>query len=326
MKKIFTLSFAITIMVLVIAGCQNGESVRKETVDYSEDSNWLAIPENVEAHDTDVFFVYPTIYQGNGVQDITDPEQIEEAKVTLRTQASVFEDSANIYAPLYRQVGRDGFNDVDNLNDYLAIGEEDVKNALLYYLENYNNGKPFIIAGHSQGSSTLISLLTKIWGSTGAEDRMIATYIIGFSVTDYDIGLNKSIRMCDGPRDLGCFIAYNSIKDGVQDQSVQILDGAIVTNPLSWKSAKDEGDYIDASQNLGAVFFDENGYEPMKYADFTSAQVKDGGLVCEVADTSILSDYPIDGIYHRDDYSLFYENIKENVAERIEQYFLMKNN
>jgi hypothetical protein len=323
MKKIFIFLFIITLMVLAIAGCQNDESI---TVDYSDSSNWLAIPENVDAHGTDVFFVYPTIYQGDGVQDITDPEQIEEAKVTLRTQASVFEDSANIYAPLYRQVGRDGFNDVDNLNDYLAIGEEDVKNALIYYLENYNNGKPFIIAGHSQGSSTLISLLTKIWGSTGAEDRMIATYIIGFSVTDHDIELNKNIRMSSGPRDIGCFIAYNSIKDGVQDESVQILDGAIVTNPLSWISTKDDGEYIDASQNLGAVFFDENGYEPMKYDNFTSAQVKDGGLVCEVVNTSILSDYPIEGIYHRDDYSLFYENIKKNVAERIEQYFLMKNN
>lgn len=323
MKKIFIFLFIITLMVLAIAGCQNDESI---TVDYSDSSNWLAIPENVDAHDTDVFFVYPTIYQGNGVQDITDPEQIEEAKVTLRTQASVFEDSANIYSPLYRQVGRDGFNDADNLDEYLAIGENDIKNALLYYLENYNNGRPFIIAGHSQGSSTLISLLTKIWGSTGAEDRMIATYIIGFSVTDHDIELNKKIRMSNGPRDIGCFIAYNSIKDGVQDQSVQILDGAIVTNPLSWISTKDDGEYIDASQNLGAVFFDENGYEPMKYDNFTSAQVKDGGLVCEVVNTSILSDYPIEGIYHRDDYSLFYENIKKNVAERIEQYFLMKNN
>ena len=56
------------------------------------------------------------------------------------------------------------------------------------------------------------------------------------------------------------------------------------------------------------------------YPHFTSAQVIDGGLACIVADETVLSDYPIDGIYHRDDYSLFYKNIEENVKQRIESY------
>ena len=199
--------------------------------------------------------MYPTIYQGEGVQDITDPQQIEKSKEPLYTQASVFSNSANIYAPMYRQLGKNGFAQSD-AQLQLLIGEEDVKQAFLYYLEHYNKGKPFIIAGHSQGSSTLISLLRKIWGYyRGRIERMISTYIIGFSITQEDIDANPAIRMSAGPYDTGCFIAYNSIRNGVQDQSVQILNNSIVTNPLSWISSKENGPFVEAQEHLGAIFF-----------------------------------------------------------------------
>jgi hypothetical protein len=240
--------------------------------------------------------------------------------VPVRTQASVFSDSANIYVPCYRQVGKSGFSDAKTLDANLQIGEEDLKQALQYYLEHYNNGRPFFIAGHSQGSSTLVSLLRKIWGSTGAEDRMLAAYLIGFSITRDDMDANPAIRMSAGPEDTGCFIAYNSIRDGVQDQSIQILPGAVVTNPLSWVSSSYNGVYVDASKNLGAVFFSEDGFEPRTYEQFTSAQVKDMGLACEISDESVLSSYPIEGIYHPDDYSLFYENIRQNIKDRVNRF------
>jgi hypothetical protein len=333
MKKMLILLWASLFILLTLTACgtdnteevteenDDGEVMEYTAVDYGEESNWLALPEDPDAYDVDVFYVYPTIYQGMGLQDITDPDQVEASLVPVRTQASVFAESANIYVPMYRQVGREGFGDTENLEDNLAVGESDVEASLMYYLENYNHGKPFIIAGHSQGSSTLMSLLTKIWGTTGAEDRMIATYIIGFSVTASDMEANSNIRMCEGPTDYGCFISYNSMKDGMQSQSIQILDGAVVTNPLSWISSTGEGAYVDATENLGAVFFNDEGYEPVTYENFTSAQVKEEGLVCEVADTSVLSAYDVEGIYHPDDYSLFYNNIKENIVQRIDAYF-----
>jgi hypothetical protein len=325
-NRIVIILIAVLILSVCVCGRNSSEGTDTSSVDYSQESNWLVLPANADEHNADVFYVYPTIYQGEGLQDITDPEQIAASQVPIRTQASVFADSANIYAPMYRQVGRSGFENTESLDSNLQVGEEDIKDALLYYLEHYNKGKPFIVAAHSQGSSTLISLLTKIWGTTGAEDRMVATYIIGFSVTESDIQANPNIRMSQGPTDTGCFIAYNSMKDGLQKDSIQILEGAIVTNPLSWESSSANAESVPASENLGAVFFTENGYSPKTYANFTSAQVKDGGLVCNPANTLVLSSYPISGIYHRDDYSLFYENIKENAAVRINRYFEKKNN
>ncbi|MCF7941501.1 MAG: DUF3089 domain-containing protein [Spirochaetia bacterium] len=321
-SRIYLLIFFLIVCLLMSQGCSSlsrtdpGALSDADDPDYGEQESWLLLPDDPDAYAVDVFYAYPTVYQGEGVQDISDPAQRSAAMVPVRTQASVFSGSANLYVPMYRQLGKAGFSQVETFEENLLIGEEDLRQALLYYLAHHNDGRPFFIAGHSQGSSTLVSLLRKIWGSTGAEDRMIAAYLIGFSITQDDMEANPSIRMSSSPHDTGCFIAYNSIRDGVQDQSVQVLEGSVVTNPLSWVSSAVDGDYVDASENLGAVFFTEEGDESMRYDHFTSAQVKGQALVCEISDQSPLSSYPIEGIYHPDDYSLFYENLRMNVAER----------
>jgi len=206
-------SFPILLISLpVFISCTSVESHTTNSIkgtDYSKKSSWLTLPQNMEEHPVDVFFVYPTMYQGERVQDITNPQQIEKSKGPLYSQASVFSNRANIYAPMYRQLGKSGFAQSD-AQLQLLIGEEDVKQAFLYYLKHYNKGKPFIIAGHNQGSSTLMSLLR----------------------------------------------------------------------------------------------------------NFTSAQVIDGGLACIIADETVLSDYPIEGIYHRDDYSLSFIKTLNNMSNK----------
>lgn len=311
------------VMILCIlpgcAGTVTSSAYEQNPVDYSETESWLVVPEEAAEYPVDVLYIYPTVYQGEGLQDIRDPLQREAAMTPVFTQAHVFKGMANIYVPMYRQLGRAGFEAPD-FEQKLQAGEADVKAALLYYLEHLNHGRPFIIAGHSQGASTLASLLTRIWGTTGAEDRLIAAYIIGYSITADDVSLNRAIRMCEGPLDTGCFISWNSIADGVQDQSVQIREGALVTNPLNWITSRDEGAYVSSKEHLGAVFFPEDGSGEIHYPQYTSAQVIDGGLVLEPAEPSLLSAYPIEGIYHRDDISLFWENIRQNAAERIASF------
>ena len=60
----------------------------------------------------------------------------------------------------------------------------DVYAALDYYFEYYNQGRPFILAGHSQGSLMLkIALRDYFKEHTDYLERMIAAYVIGFSIT-----------------------------------------------------------------------------------------------------------------------------------------------
>lgn len=312
----------LVLLCLVTASCGDGSSVNlwlNDRLDYGQESNWLTLPDNADEYAVDVFYAYPTVYQGDGLADIADEGFIAAAGVPLRTQASVFEGAANIYAPLYRQLGKTGFaGDPDERDALLLVSEQDLEDALLYYLRHYNKGKPFFIAAHSQGTTLLVRLLTKIWGrtGTGGEDRLIAAYLIGYSITQDDLDANTNMRMCRNADDTGCFISYNSVEDGKQASSVQILPGAHVTNPLSWETAMTGGAVVPATANAGAVFFDDDGYNPVLYEQFSSAQIKEGGLVCVFTDSTAFDAAAAAGIYHQYDYAIFYNNLRENIASR----------
>lgn len=294
--------------------------------DYAQKESWLALPESPSVHEVDVLWFYPTVAHGEQMlMDYKDPELQEAARETISHQASVFSGSANLYVPYYRQLSRAGFQgNLETINKRLAYGQDDMWRAIEYYLEHYNNGRPFILAAHSQGSSNLLEIMKEKWGTTGKEKQLVAAYIIGWSITPQDIADNPNIRICEGATDTNCYITYNAVKDDMQGKSIQIAKGSWVTNPLSWESSTTDGNKIPASNNLGAVFFPA-GKEPQTYPHFTSAQIKNSGLVCEISDPGALSPSSMpEGIYHRDDYSLFYENLKQNAKERIKAFKLKK--
>ena len=60
-----------------------------------------------------------------------------------------------------------------------AFALQDVKRAFQYYIDHYNNGRPFILVGHSQGTFHLMPLLEQMIDQTPLKDRLVAAYAIG---------------------------------------------------------------------------------------------------------------------------------------------------
>ncbi len=294
--------------------------------DYTSQTGWAALPENPNEYPVDVFWVYPTIFGGDTtwLMNTQDLELQAAAKGTLDTQASVFNGQANIYAPYYRQMNMEALSlDQATQSEIQSYGEDDVLKSFQYYLKHHNKGKPYIIAGHSQGSNDMTNVAIKNWGEMGHENNLIAAYLIGWSFTPEDQAKNPAIKVCQSATETGCFIWYNSVADGLQDQAPTLVKGTWVTNPLTWESSLTNGEIAPASENIGAVFFDDKN-KPTEYPNFTSAQIKDSGLVCNVKDASLVSnaDNPTfsEGVYHKHDYSLFYDNLKTNIADRIRAF------
>jgi hypothetical protein len=81
--------------------------------------------------------------------------------------------------------------------------------------------------------------------------------------------------------------------------------------------------FVPAEKNLGALFFDTAG-TPTTYPHFTSAQIVDGGLIVLPENLDLVTikggHFP-EGVYHSFDYTLFFENLKSNIAERIDAFF-----
>ncbi|WP_458775326.1 DUF3089 domain-containing protein [Desulforhopalus sp. 52FAK] len=290
--------------------------------DYGQATGWLAKPTQLDSP-VDVFFVYPTVLF-NDTDWLMDTERVDmrkAAQASLDTQAVVFKGHANIFAPMYRQMNLAGLGlSKKDASPLQEIVHDDVWQAFNHYLKYENNGRPFFLAGHSQGSMILTDLMLNHWGATGAEERMIAAFLLGWSMTQEDLASNSAIEMCDSRDQTGCIISYNTMAAGRQSVAPTLKKGAIAVNPLSWTM---DGNLVSAEQNLGSVFF-KGGSDPVEYPQFTSAQIVDGGLIVHPADKNLVtvkgSHFP-EGIYHAFDYSLFFMNIKVNIAERIEAFF-----
>ena len=143
-------------------------SCKETNIDYSDKNNWLQISED-KNNEVDVFYLYPTVWYGDGTnKDFVCPIDFkpmrENATNALISQSTIFEEVGNIYAPFYRQADAlyilDTNNNIKNKEKYFNnIPKKDVIAAFDYFIKNYNNNKPFILMGHSQGAMMIKEIL-----------------------------------------------------------------------------------------------------------------------------------------------------------------------
>lgn len=123
-----------------------------------------------------------------------------------------------LYAPFYRQASLTPNDPV-----YVAgIPTTDGTAAFDYYTKNYNNGRPFILAGHSQGANTLANLLSGYLKTNSTVlARMIAAYVIGYPVTTEYLSNNPHLKFVSGSNDTGVIISYNTEAPGVNPADIR---------------------------------------------------------------------------------------------------------
>jgi len=301
--------------------------------DYTNPDSWLSMPAyfSTEKQPVDVFWVYPTILSDNVtyLMDISDAKLREKAHWTLVEQASIFDGQANIYAPFYRQ------NNV-KINPLMLteakpifdLGQQDLIRAFAYFLKHFNKGeRPIILAAHSQGSVRVVELSKAgelLTGDAESLKRLVAAYVIGYSITPADLKQNPLMKISQNATDTGCFITYNTISDaeGKEKEGPTIIPGTFVVNPLIWTT---DTTFAPSSKNIEAVFFKhEHPKTPDRYPNFAAAKIVNNALVItnisnpeELPATSVT--FP-EGVYHMYDYAIFYGNLRKNVGDRIRSY------
>ena len=306
-----------------------------EAPDYSQMKYWVAHPEVDDMADlvpgkgelkeyqstaeVDVFFIYPTIYskkqkkENPWFADVNDEKLNKNiAESTIKNQATVFNGSGKVYSPLYRQA-HIGVYYVDNLPlkiEALDFAYQDVKKAFEYYMENWNNGRPIIIASHSQGTNHAVSLLRDFFENKPLMKQLVAAYIVGMPV---DKSTFNYIPICDDPTDTGCWLTWNTYKQGYYppDHDFWYTD-ALSVNPLSWKT---DTTLISWGENRGGVLRNYKKIRP----GIADAQNMDGMLW--INKLRFFGSFLINwDRYHIVDYNLFYVNIRENVEVRVAKY------
>ena len=295
-----------------------------DPVDYSDPGNWLSLPKKPEKN-VDVIFLYPTVY-GTMTEAAEDMAYIDDmsmrigAALTAATQASVFEESCNVFIPYYRQFTVDALLEMDasypQLMEYCV--SQDIYRMLDYYFKYENQGRPFLLAGHSQGSLWLTYVLEDYMAKHPEYlTNMVAAYVIGYSVTEDYLARNPHLKFAEGSDDTGVIVSYNTEGPGNQDQyNCVVREGAVAINPINWKRSDS---YASVEENLGSL----NG-EGELGPGLADARIdpERGVVVCESIDTvpelqAAMAEYFGPESYHLQDYSLYYGNLQKNVADRI---------
>ncbi len=328
--------------------------------DYGDPVNWAAlpekddpadlIPEGINATDiqgsapADVFFIHPTGYlSGASWTSPMNPDSAAEENTQwmLANQASAYNGCCKVYAPRYREASIFAyFGDPAVREQVLSLAYQDVERAFDYYLENYNDGRPFILASHSQGSHHLLHLLEERIDGSPLAERMIAAYAIGSLVIEFSpkyFNGMSSVKPCESATDTGCVIHWDTYVDG--SEGVLRVDGSLCTNPLTWRV---DNELAAAELNLGALpvripynsdFSRPNRAKGVTFDGLdepapgrTWAQCRNDTLF--VADQGDWAAGLVagDGNYHGLDYALFYMNIRENAKLRVETWLLAHGN
>jgi hypothetical protein len=308
--------------------------------DYRQLSSWAAHPDLDDAADEHppgiavaeptgerpvaVFFVHPTSFMSSAAwnQPLDDPiaNSIVDERI-LRHQASVFNGCCAIWAPRYRQATFFSFIDTSGDGEKaLSLAYGDVARAFDAFLAGLKPHQPFILAGHSQGTRHAARLLREEIGPTALLERMVAAYLVGFSISRGDIG---GVPVCDRAVQTGCAVGWNAM-DGEGAGVFGGIDDLLCTNPLSWRT---DTEYAGHDLNRGAIGFaswrpapDEDPALTVPEAGAADAQCVKGQLaVMELRSEAFPSRMGGNSL-HPYDYSLFHMNIRENAGLRVRAF------
>ena len=295
-------------------------------IDYSDTVYWYAFGDTT--HKADVFYVYPTVsmisYADNGnswFADITQAEVREEANGNQRFNKMLYDDY-NFYAPYYRQMIFESYNQPDSvLQRNAAIAAQDVNDAFQYYMKHGNGGRPFFLVGHSQGSQVLIELLK----SGMAEEQrkmMVAAYCIGYQVTAEDLThCPDRLSPANDSTEVGKLIIFNSVTDTTAIGMVSRND-VVGINPMTWTARTDT---VPAEYQLGMAKYNANRDSVLIVPCPTRTYLYKHTTVCPDLDPEMVfvpafkDKFPKGNLHFADSW-LFAGNVKQNMKCRLRHF------
>lgn len=310
----------------------------------------------------DVFFIHPTTFFGNKSWNASLSHPVASKivdEVIMPGQASVFNSCCRIFAPRYRQATFYSFLEGGkNAQRALDVAYSDVARAFDFFINHLNDGRPFFIASHSQGTVHAIRLLEDKIDKTDLVKRMVAAYTIGFEFPKIKFEKDlKNIKPSQSATDTQCVIAYDtyiedggpllaldrtqlpfSNEDGTWGWKKRAKFATFSTNPISWET---NTNLAGEGRHLGAVNneYSKSNFKLDSLLDKEIAEIETARL-SSVYENEVSARCGEDGIlyiskpkhrqfrlmllpngnYHNYDYSLFYMNLRENTRVRLEAF------
>ena len=279
--------------------------------DYADSSQWFICDRGGRA---DLFYIISTEtgdhLMGNDTCHLADTyNDYLRSRMAHEMHAvdSFYSGDCNYFSPYYRQVSMQSWTSIEATMARLTVALADTRRSWDYYLKHLNQGRPFVLAGFSQGAHAMMDIMRRMPDSIAS--RMVAAYAIGYKVTQEDLDSCPQIHPAQGATDTGVTICFNSVRSPECEIPVVSEGNLLCINPVNWRT-----DTVSAT----FIVYDRRRNDTLTVrCDPESHLLLVGGF----KDNRPMPVIGVPGNYHHRELKFYYPYICQNIMDRIAAYF-----
>ena len=326
-----TLLAAALLAALLPAAAPAARKAPPPTPDYNKAIDWVLLETNkTDAAGFDVFYVYPTLTNDpdQPLMDRTNPDVAEKTVGFVTAQTRALADvGGRIFAPYVRQAA---YGPVisqilgkvpEGAPDPTETGVRDTLEAFRIFRERWNQGRPYVLFGHSQGAMDLFELLKRD-ASISVADGFVAAYLPGLpkiTPEQFQAALGTRFSPAVEPRGSGVVAVWHTQASDCTENPLFTVPGGLCVNPLTWTTNTTPA---PASLNRFAELYNYKRPELAdRYPGFCGATLhpEKGAITVDLPSDSEWDarGFIGRGCFHMNDIWFFAGNIATNAAERV---------
>ena len=282
--------------------------------DYADSSHWYIRDKGGVA---DLFYIVSTetgdyVMEGETCHyaNTYRPDLCQGILKEMRAVDSLFGGRCNYYSPYYRQATMQSWGSESIAMARLPIALDDVLHSWDYYIGHYNQGRPFVLAGFSQGAHAMVEIIKHMPDSIAA--RMVAAYAIGYKVRQEHLDSFRHIRPAQGAVDLGVTICFNSVRSPECVIPIVSEGNVLCINPVNWRT--------DTVSTPFVMYGRKHNDTLTVRCDPESHLLLVGGY----DDPYVMPIIGRPGNYHHRELKFYYPYLRQNIADRVNAYMERK--
>jgi hypothetical protein len=293
-------SLSFVIVIALLTACGQGRGPVPAAPDYDSPAAWYT---SLRGGDADIFYISSTEtldHPGPGGRILHFAEAADSAacpgiRMEMEGVDSRFGGSLDFYSPFYRQITMETYLKDKTIRKRFPVALDDARRAFAHYLEHMNNGRPFVLAGFSQGGQIVVELLKEMPDSIA--QRMIAAYVLGWKISEEELAKYPVIRPAQRSDDTGVTVCYNSVSSPEAASELVSGGNAVAINPVNWRTDSTPAimhDTLTVRLDQATKLLIVSGYDRVDY------------------DTSFFRP----GCYHTFEIRWYSDYLRENIEER----------
>lgn len=206
--------------------------------DYADTTQWFI---RDRGSDVDLFYIISTETSDHMMgtdtchfADTKDEYLRGRMRHEMHAVDSFYSGQLSYFSPYYRQISLESWATKEIVSSRLPLALDDCLRSWDYYIQHMNEGRPFILAGFSQGAHALMYIMKHMPDSIAS--RLVAAYVIGYRVIATDTAECRYLRPAQGATDTGVTICFNSVKS--PESEIDVVSGGNIfcINPVNWRT------------------------------------------------------------------------------------------